>query len=139
MLTNLYVLDLPEFEKHNFGIMSVCEHDNSKTVRPRGTKFDTSYEGFHPHVPIHLRQLPDLAKVPSPEPELADRSFTIIFIIQQLSITSRFTVFLLPDCTLIWILSFVSILNLLKHLLRVEERSCCCSVPPSYVLRAVPR
>ncbi|GBO30931.1 hypothetical protein AVEN_252965-1 [Araneus ventricosus] len=30
ILTNLHVLDLPESEKHNFGIMSVCvcEHDN---------------------------------------------------------------------------------------------------------------
>ncbi|GBM11380.1 hypothetical protein AVEN_59048-1, partial [Araneus ventricosus] len=49
ILTNLHVLDLPESEKHNFGIMSVCvcvcmcvcvcvcvcvcEHDNSKTIR----------------------------------------------------------------------------------------------------------
>ncbi|GBN97080.1 hypothetical protein AVEN_266176-1 [Araneus ventricosus] len=32
----LHVLDLPESEKHNFGIMSVCEHDNSKTVRATG-------------------------------------------------------------------------------------------------------
>ncbi|GBM27223.1 hypothetical protein AVEN_204797-1 [Araneus ventricosus] len=39
MLTNLHVLDLPESEKHNFGIMSVCEHDNSKTMRATGMKF----------------------------------------------------------------------------------------------------
>ncbi|GBM90771.1 hypothetical protein AVEN_188993-1 [Araneus ventricosus] len=39
ILTNLHVLDLPESEKHNFGIMSVCEHDNSKTIRPTGMKF----------------------------------------------------------------------------------------------------
>ncbi|CAL1288634.1 unnamed protein product, partial [Larinioides sclopetarius] len=36
ILTNLHVLDLPESEKHNFGIMSVClsvcEHDNSKSI-----------------------------------------------------------------------------------------------------------
>ncbi|GBM94838.1 hypothetical protein AVEN_85741-1 [Araneus ventricosus] len=31
ILTNLHVLDLPESEKHNFGIMSVCEHDSTKT------------------------------------------------------------------------------------------------------------
>ncbi|GBN03994.1 hypothetical protein AVEN_177855-1 [Araneus ventricosus] len=37
--TNLHVLDLPESEKHNFGIMSVCEHDNSKTIRATGMKF----------------------------------------------------------------------------------------------------
>ncbi|GBM78976.1 Nuclear valosin-containing protein-like [Araneus ventricosus] len=39
MFTNLHVLDFPESEKYDFGIMSVCEHDNSKTVRPRGMKF----------------------------------------------------------------------------------------------------
>ncbi|GBN75857.1 hypothetical protein AVEN_101840-1 [Araneus ventricosus] len=39
MLTNLHVLDLPESEKHNFGIVSVCEHDNSKTIRDTGVKF----------------------------------------------------------------------------------------------------
>ncbi|GBN89012.1 hypothetical protein AVEN_29978-1 [Araneus ventricosus] len=33
ILTNLHVLDLPKSEKRNFGIMSVCEHDNSKTIR----------------------------------------------------------------------------------------------------------
>ncbi|GBO09148.1 hypothetical protein AVEN_241107-1 [Araneus ventricosus] len=46
ILTNLHVLDLPESEKHNFGIMSVCvsvcEHDNSKTIRATGMKFDES-------------------------------------------------------------------------------------------------
>ncbi|GBM20739.1 hypothetical protein AVEN_27215-1 [Araneus ventricosus] len=40
ILTNLHVLDFPESEKHNFGIMSVCvsvcEHDNSKTIRATG-------------------------------------------------------------------------------------------------------
>ncbi|GBL96786.1 hypothetical protein AVEN_118926-1 [Araneus ventricosus] len=36
ILTNLHVLDLPESEKHNFGIMFVCEHDNSKTIRATG-------------------------------------------------------------------------------------------------------
>ncbi|GBN85499.1 hypothetical protein AVEN_129141-1 [Araneus ventricosus] len=39
ILTNLHVLDIPESEKHNFGIMSVCEHDNSKTIRATGMKF----------------------------------------------------------------------------------------------------
>ncbi|GBN32634.1 hypothetical protein AVEN_130729-1 [Araneus ventricosus] len=39
MLTNLHVLDLPESEKHNLGIMSVREHDNSKTIRATGMKF----------------------------------------------------------------------------------------------------
>ncbi|GBM55852.1 hypothetical protein AVEN_99384-1 [Araneus ventricosus] len=47
ILTVLNVLDLPESEKHNFGIMSVClsvcvsvcEHDNSKTIRATGMKF----------------------------------------------------------------------------------------------------
>ncbi|GBM50106.1 hypothetical protein AVEN_223312-1 [Araneus ventricosus] len=39
MLTNLRVLDLPESEKHNLGIMSVCEHNNSKTIRATGMKF----------------------------------------------------------------------------------------------------
>ncbi|GBM77009.1 hypothetical protein AVEN_15482-1 [Araneus ventricosus] len=39
ILTNLHVLDLPESEKHNFGFMSVCEHDNSKTIRDKGMKF----------------------------------------------------------------------------------------------------
>ncbi|GBO08384.1 hypothetical protein AVEN_122769-1 [Araneus ventricosus] len=39
MLTNLQALDLPESEKHNFEIMSVCEHDNSKTMRATGLKF----------------------------------------------------------------------------------------------------
>ncbi|GBN02473.1 hypothetical protein AVEN_20775-1 [Araneus ventricosus] len=43
MLTNLHVLDLPESEKHNLGIMSVCEHDNSKTIRATGMKFDKNY------------------------------------------------------------------------------------------------
>ncbi|GBM69582.1 hypothetical protein AVEN_261648-1 [Araneus ventricosus] len=37
ILMNLHVLDLPESDKHNFGIMSVClsvcEHDKSKTIR----------------------------------------------------------------------------------------------------------
>ncbi|GBO25388.1 hypothetical protein AVEN_253330-1 [Araneus ventricosus] len=31
ILTNLYVLDLPESEKHNFGIMSVCVSVNKIT------------------------------------------------------------------------------------------------------------
>ncbi|GBO01166.1 hypothetical protein AVEN_93165-1 [Araneus ventricosus] len=35
----LLILDLSESEKHNFGIMSVCEQDNSKTVRARAMKF----------------------------------------------------------------------------------------------------
>ncbi|GBO33214.1 hypothetical protein AVEN_247897-1 [Araneus ventricosus] len=39
ILTNLRVLDLPESEKHNFGIMSVCEYDNWKTIRATGMKF----------------------------------------------------------------------------------------------------
>ncbi|GBL89240.1 RNA-directed DNA polymerase from mobile element jockey [Araneus ventricosus] len=43
ILTNLHVLDLPDSEKHNFGIMSVCvcvcEHDNSQTIRATGIKF----------------------------------------------------------------------------------------------------
>ncbi|CAL1266637.1 unnamed protein product [Larinioides sclopetarius] len=39
ILTNLHVLDLPESEKHNFGIMSVCEHDNSKTIIATKLKF----------------------------------------------------------------------------------------------------
>ncbi|GBM53974.1 hypothetical protein AVEN_18737-1 [Araneus ventricosus] len=39
MLTNLHVLDLPQSEKHNCGIMSVCELDNSKTIRATGMKF----------------------------------------------------------------------------------------------------
>ncbi|GBN50463.1 Inverted formin-2 [Araneus ventricosus] len=39
MLTNLHVLDLPEYEKHNLGILSVCEHENSKTMRAKGMKF----------------------------------------------------------------------------------------------------
>ncbi|GBM35167.1 hypothetical protein AVEN_140764-1 [Araneus ventricosus] len=39
ILTNLHVLDLPESEKHNFGIIPVCEHDNSKTIRDMGMKF----------------------------------------------------------------------------------------------------
>ncbi|GBO14382.1 hypothetical protein AVEN_269125-1 [Araneus ventricosus] len=39
VLTNLQVLDLPESEKHNFGIVSACEHDNSKTIRATGLKF----------------------------------------------------------------------------------------------------
>ncbi|GBO14097.1 hypothetical protein AVEN_251313-1 [Araneus ventricosus] len=39
MLTNLHVLDLPESEKHDFGIMSVCEHDNSKTIRATRMEF----------------------------------------------------------------------------------------------------
>ncbi|GBN72862.1 hypothetical protein AVEN_136189-1 [Araneus ventricosus] len=41
MLTNLHVLDLPESEKDNFGIMSdyVSGHDNSKTIRATGMKF----------------------------------------------------------------------------------------------------
>ncbi|GBO40028.1 hypothetical protein AVEN_29789-1 [Araneus ventricosus] len=39
ILTNLLVLDLPESEKHNFGIMSVCEHDYSKTMRATGMTF----------------------------------------------------------------------------------------------------
>ncbi|GBN50462.1 hypothetical protein AVEN_191527-1 [Araneus ventricosus] len=39
MLTNLHVSDLPESEKHNFGIVSVCEHDNSKTIKDTGMKF----------------------------------------------------------------------------------------------------
>ncbi|GBN92746.1 hypothetical protein AVEN_232214-1 [Araneus ventricosus] len=39
ILTNLHVLDLPESEKHNLGIMSVCEQDNSKTIRATGMKF----------------------------------------------------------------------------------------------------
>ncbi|GBN21081.1 hypothetical protein AVEN_171713-1 [Araneus ventricosus] len=43
ILTNLHVLDLPESEKHNFGIMSVClrvcKHDYSKTIRATGMKF----------------------------------------------------------------------------------------------------
>ncbi|GBN79501.1 hypothetical protein AVEN_50307-1 [Araneus ventricosus] len=39
ILTNLHVLDLPESEKHNFGIMSVSEHDNSKTIRATGMKY----------------------------------------------------------------------------------------------------
>ncbi|GBM67471.1 hypothetical protein AVEN_18360-1 [Araneus ventricosus] len=43
ILTNLHVSDLPESEKHNFGIMSVCEHDNSKTIRATGMKFDRAY------------------------------------------------------------------------------------------------
>ncbi|GBM75819.1 hypothetical protein AVEN_239305-1, partial [Araneus ventricosus] len=38
MLTNLHVLDLRESEEHNFGIMSVCEHDNSKTIGATGLK-----------------------------------------------------------------------------------------------------
>ncbi|GBN34790.1 Protein arginine N-methyltransferase 3 [Araneus ventricosus] len=37
--TNLHNLDFPESEKHNFGIMSVCEHDNSKTNRATGMIF----------------------------------------------------------------------------------------------------
>ncbi|GBN86886.1 hypothetical protein AVEN_130170-1 [Araneus ventricosus] len=43
ILTNLHVLDLPESEKHNFGIMFVCEHDNSKTIRDTGMKFGDAY------------------------------------------------------------------------------------------------
>ncbi|GBM66404.1 hypothetical protein AVEN_13001-1 [Araneus ventricosus] len=39
ILTNLHVLDFPESKKHNFGIMSVCEHDYSKTIRATGMKF----------------------------------------------------------------------------------------------------
>ncbi|GBN45993.1 hypothetical protein AVEN_49870-1 [Araneus ventricosus] len=30
---------LPQSEKYNFGIMSVCEHDNSKTIKARGMEF----------------------------------------------------------------------------------------------------
>ncbi|GBN66697.1 hypothetical protein AVEN_225118-1 [Araneus ventricosus] len=40
ILTNFHVLHLPESEKHNFGIMSVCEHDNSKTIRATRMKFE---------------------------------------------------------------------------------------------------
>ncbi|GBM28728.1 hypothetical protein AVEN_54508-1 [Araneus ventricosus] len=44
MLTNLHVLDLPESEKHNLGIMSaVCEHDNSKTMRATAMKCDADF------------------------------------------------------------------------------------------------
>ncbi|GBM34845.1 hypothetical protein AVEN_208047-1 [Araneus ventricosus] len=39
MLSNLHVSDLPESEEHDFGIMSVWEHDNSKTIRVTGVKF----------------------------------------------------------------------------------------------------
>ncbi|GBM53051.1 hypothetical protein AVEN_58774-1 [Araneus ventricosus] len=39
ILTNPHILDLPESEKHNFGIVSVCEHNNSKTIRAMGMKF----------------------------------------------------------------------------------------------------
>ncbi|GBM04087.1 hypothetical protein AVEN_247956-1 [Araneus ventricosus] len=39
ILTDLHVLDLTEIEKHNFGIMSVCEHDYSKTIRATGFTF----------------------------------------------------------------------------------------------------
>ncbi|GBN51051.1 hypothetical protein AVEN_153791-1 [Araneus ventricosus] len=39
ILTNLHALDLPESEKRNFEIMSVCEHDNSKNIRAKGMKF----------------------------------------------------------------------------------------------------
>ncbi|GBL63546.1 hypothetical protein AVEN_185267-1 [Araneus ventricosus] len=45
ILTNLHVVDLSESDKHNFGFISVCvcvsvcEHDNSKTIRARGMKF----------------------------------------------------------------------------------------------------
>ncbi|GBN93734.1 hypothetical protein AVEN_145382-1 [Araneus ventricosus] len=42
----LHVLDLPESEKHNFGIMSVCEHDNSKTVRATGMDLVCDYTSF---------------------------------------------------------------------------------------------
>ncbi|GBM14063.1 hypothetical protein AVEN_209953-1 [Araneus ventricosus] len=54
MLTNLHVLDLPESEKHNFRIMSVCEHDNSKTIRATGMKFGLGKtpELRHPRAPF---------------------------------------------------------------------------------------
>ena len=39
IFTILHVLDLPELKKHNFGIMSVCEHDNSKTITAMRLKF----------------------------------------------------------------------------------------------------
>ncbi|GBM38990.1 hypothetical protein AVEN_70176-1 [Araneus ventricosus] len=47
MLTNLHVLDLPESKKHNFGIMSVCEHDNSKTIRAMRMEFVGAREMGH--------------------------------------------------------------------------------------------
>ncbi|GBN74341.1 hypothetical protein AVEN_273469-1 [Araneus ventricosus] len=46
ILTNPHVLDLPEPEKHNSGIMSlcvsVCEHDNSKTIGATEIKFGST-------------------------------------------------------------------------------------------------
>ncbi|GBO46555.1 Cytochrome P450 4C1, partial [Araneus ventricosus] len=58
ILTNLHVLDLPESEKQNFGIMAVCEHDNSKTIRatrmkvgnailPKGTTIHCHIQSLH--------------------------------------------------------------------------------------------
>ncbi|GBN59957.1 hypothetical protein AVEN_164461-1 [Araneus ventricosus] len=49
ILTNLHVLDLPESEKHNFGIMSVFEHDNSKTIIATGMKFVLLHDGELPY------------------------------------------------------------------------------------------
>ncbi|GBN41798.1 hypothetical protein AVEN_192459-1 [Araneus ventricosus] len=67
MLTNLHVLDLPDSEKHNLGIMSVCEHDNSNTMRATGMKFgrDVTWNDLAHSWPIFSPNR-DIEKIPAP-------------------------------------------------------------------------
>ncbi|GBM68639.1 hypothetical protein AVEN_176798-1 [Araneus ventricosus] len=65
MLTNLHVLHLPESEKHNLGIMSVCEHDNSKTISAtEPPNFAPAPPNFAPETPNVAPEPPNFAPAP---------------------------------------------------------------------------
>ncbi|GBN40875.1 hypothetical protein AVEN_70913-1 [Araneus ventricosus] len=84
ILTNFHVLDLPESEKHNFGIMPVCEQDNSKTIRATGMKFELYNLGVKT-----TYQIPAICLIACQQPYHADSTGScLIFAVESGSIST---------------------------------------------------